>query len=67
MRTRYALAFCALSVLGLALIAFALNVFVYVGLFGFAFVAMGIAALIGVAFPEWMTQRLNDWAEDGAE
>jgi len=36
LRTRYALAFCMLSVVAVGLIAFSLTVFVYVGLFGFA-------------------------------
>lgn len=52
LRTRYALAFCMLSVVAVGLIAFSLTVFVYVGLFGFAAAAWAVAAVVGVAFPD---------------
>jgi len=67
LRTRYALVFCMLSVVAMGLIAFSLTVFVYVGLFGFAAAAWAaVAALVGVAFPDWMTQQLRN-VEDRTE
>jgi hypothetical protein len=48
------------------LIAFSLTVFVYVGLFGFAAAAWAVAAPVGVAFPDWMTQQLRN-VEDRTE
>jgi hypothetical protein len=48
------------------LIAFSLTVFVDVGLFGFAAAAWAVAAVVGVAFPDWMAQQLRN-VEDRTE